>query len=108
FQQSYVDSILINMPKVDILSLELERMLDTLIYESSKYETLNRMPDYPSKISVSTNSVPNNIIILTLGKGYIMSYNFPNAEFDNPFYPNIYPLIPSKLGLSKYRNFQIV
>lgn len=103
----YIDSVMIKMPRVVILSEELKTMLDTLIHEASIYEPMRGFPDYTAGISISTNKVHNNLIKLSMGKNYIMSYCFPNAEKDNPFYPNIYPLIPSKLGLSKYRGYQI-
>jgi len=106
-QSTYIDSVIIEMPRVQILSAELKLMLDTLIVEALKYEPLKGFPNYKPGITISTNRVPNNQIMLTIGKSYIFSYQFPEAKKNNPFYPNVYPIIPSKLGLSIYRGYQI-
>lgn len=106
-QKTYIDSVFIRMPQVLILSEELKILLDTLIHEASLYEPMNRFPDYPAGISVSTYVKSKELITLSIGKSYIMSYHFPGAEDNNPFFPYIYPLVPSKLGLSIYKGHQI-
>lgn len=106
-ESTYIDSLILKMPRVQIISDELKLMLDKLIFEASTYEPLREYPNYPTLISVLTNVKPNNFIKLSIGKTYIMTYCFPDAEKNNPFYPDIFPLIPSKLGVSNYKGFQV-
>ena len=107
YQKAYIDSVFIKMPQVLIMSEELKLLLDTLIQEASMYEPMKGFPDYPAGISVSTDSESKELISLSIGKSYIMSYHFPGAENNSPFFPDVYPLIPSKLGLSIYKGYQI-
>lgn len=106
-QKTYIDSVSIKMPQVQIFSEELKKLLDTLIIEASLFEPMKGFPDYPAGISVSTLKESDKLISLSIGKSYIMSYHFPGAEDNSPFYPDIYPLIPSKLGLSNYKGYQV-
>lgn len=106
-QSTYIDSIVIRMPKVEIIEAGLKIMLDTLIRESSMYAPMREFPKYPKKISISTNKKPQMLISLSIGKNYIMSYHFPGAEENNPFYPQVYPLSPTILGMSTYKGYPI-
>lgn len=106
-KSAYIDSVMIKMPRVEILSDELKKMLDTLIQEASIYEPMKEFPNYNPYILASI--LPNSQIIeISVLKGYIMAFLFPGTEDSHPYYPYIYPLTPSRLGKSIYKGYSIV
>lgn len=104
----YIDSIIVKMPRISILSKDLLKMIDSLLVEKNKYESLNDFPNYSDYITVSALANSSNSIFIDLGKNYIMPFLFPGSEDNNHSYPNVYPLVPTKIGMTKYKGISIV
>lgn len=86
--KTYVDSVEIVVPKINIVSLSLLAMIDTLVGEGSRINLGDDFGTIPGFVFVTLDTIPERALYISLRKNYLSVLDIPGNKEINPMRRN--------------------